>query len=51
MACGIPFVRLFTQAENPTKAYRLYESAGFRVLKEFPRWRKPFEQNGSIAAG
>jgi mycothiol synthase len=26
--------------ENPTRAWRLYESVGFRILKQFPRWRK-----------
>jgi mycothiol synthase len=48
-ARGVPFVRLFTKAENPTRAYQLYESAGFRVLKQFPRWRKPFDPDGEDA--
>jgi mycothiol synthase len=29
-----------TRLENPTQAWRLYESVGFRILKQFPRWRK-----------
>jgi GNAT superfamily N-acetyltransferase len=37
---GLP-VRLHTMREFPTQAHRLYSSLGFRVLKEFPRYRKP----------
>jgi ribosomal protein S18 acetylase RimI-like enzyme len=37
---GMP-VRLHTVAEFPTQAHRLYSGLGFRVLKEFPRYRKP----------
>ncbi len=33
--------RLRTLAENPKQAWRVYESLGFRVLKRFPRYRKP----------
>ena len=33
-------VRILTRKEFPTQAWRLYESVGFRVIKEFPRWRK-----------
>jgi len=40
-ARGIQVVRLHTVAEFPTRARDLYESVGFRVLKEFPRYRKP----------
>ena len=29
-----------TRLENPTEAWRMYESVGFRILKQFPRWRK-----------
>jgi GNAT superfamily N-acetyltransferase len=36
---GLP-VRLHTMREFPTQAHRLYSSLGFRVLKEFPRYRK-----------
>jgi ribosomal protein S18 acetylase RimI-like enzyme len=37
---GVEVVRLHTMAEFPTQAHRLYRSLGFRVLKEFPRYRK-----------
>lgn len=37
---GITVVRLHTVAEFRTRASRMYQSAGFRVLKEFPRYRK-----------
>jgi ribosomal protein S18 acetylase RimI-like enzyme len=37
---GIEVVRLNTVKEFPTKAYELYQSVGFEVLKEFPRYRK-----------
>ena len=36
----IETVRLHTVAEFPTQAADLYRSLGFRVLKEFPRYRK-----------
>lgn len=39
-ARGVAAVRLHTVAEFPTQAHRLYKSLGFRVLKEFPRYRK-----------
>ncbi len=39
---GVRTVRLGTTFENPTEAWRLYEQAGFRILAEFPRWRKKF---------
>jgi ribosomal protein S18 acetylase RimI-like enzyme len=42
-AAGVEVVRLHTMAEFPTQAYRLYHSLGFRVLKSFPRYRKPGE--------
>lgn len=38
---GIDVVRLNTVAEFRTRAMDLYESLGFRVLKRFPRYRKP----------
>jgi ribosomal protein S18 acetylase RimI-like enzyme len=38
---GMAVVRLHTMAEFPTQAHQLYRSLGFRVLKEFPRYRKP----------
>lgn len=38
---GVDEVRLNTVAEFRTRAMDLYESLGFRVLKRFPRYRKP----------
>jgi mycothiol synthase len=38
---GVKQARLRTLAENPQQAWRVYESLGFRVLKRFPRYRKP----------
>ena len=40
-ARGMEVVRVSTLAEFPTRARDLYESLGFRVLKQFPRYRKP----------
>lgn len=37
---GYRVVRLHTTAEFPTRARDLYQSAGFRVVKQFPRYRK-----------
>lgn len=37
---GVEIIRLHTVADFPTRACDLYASAGFRVLKEFPRYRK-----------
>ena len=37
----VAVARLHTVAEFPTQAADLYRSLGFRVLKEFPRYRKP----------
>ena len=42
-ALGVPQVRLRTLSENPQQAWRVYEKVGFRVLKRFPRYRKPIE--------
>jgi len=42
-ALGVSQVRLRTLNENPQQAWRLYEKVGFRVLKRFPRYRKPLE--------
>jgi mycothiol synthase len=39
-ARGLEVVRLHTVAEFRTRASDLYRSVGFRVLKEFPRYRK-----------
>lgn len=39
-ARGVEVVRLSTVAEFRTRASDLYRSVGFRVLKEFPRYRK-----------
>jgi len=38
---GIDVIRIGTVAEFRTRARDLYHRAGFRVLKEFPRYRKP----------
>jgi ribosomal protein S18 acetylase RimI-like enzyme len=40
-ARGVDVVRLHTMGEFPTRARDLYEALGFRVLKTFPRYRKP----------
>jgi len=37
---GIEVIRLHTVAEFKTRASDLYRSVGFKVLKEFPRYRK-----------
>jgi ribosomal protein S18 acetylase RimI-like enzyme len=37
---GIEVIRLNTVAEFPTRAKDLYYSVGFRLMKEFPRYRK-----------
>jgi ribosomal protein S18 acetylase RimI-like enzyme len=37
---GAKKIVLGTRLENPTQAWRLYESVGFRIVKQFPRWRK-----------
>jgi mycothiol synthase len=37
---GVEVIRLDTVAEFRTRASDLYRSVGFRVLKEFPRYRK-----------
>lgn len=39
---GAQVIRLGTVAEFRTRARDLYTGVGFRVLKEFPRYRKPF---------
>jgi ribosomal protein S18 acetylase RimI-like enzyme len=38
---GVDVVRLHTRTDFRTRAVDLYTSLGFRVLKEFPRYRKP----------
>lgn len=38
---GVDVVRLHTRTDFQTRAVDLYASLGFRVLKEFPRYRKP----------
>jgi mycothiol synthase len=38
---NVSVIRLSTVAEFPTRAVHLYHSAGFRVIKTFPRYRKP----------
>ena len=44
---GATTVRLSTVAEFRTRAKDLYYSVGFRMLKEFPRYRKPFSEMGA----
>ncbi|WP_049568685.1 GNAT family N-acetyltransferase [Streptomyces sp. SBT349] len=39
---GAGGVRLFTGSANPYRSYELYQSAGFRRVAEFGRYRKPF---------
>lgn len=39
-ARSVQMVTLGTRAENPTQAWRLYESVGFETHKGFLRWRK-----------
>jgi ribosomal protein S18 acetylase RimI-like enzyme len=39
---GIDTIRLHTNDDFPTRAKDLYRSVGFRLAKEFPRYRKPF---------
>ena len=43
-AHGVDVIRLHTNANFPTRAKDLYQSVGFRVLKEFPRYRKSFSE-------
>jgi mycothiol synthase len=38
---GVDVIRVGTVSEFRTRAIDLYHSVGFRVLKEFPRYRKP----------
>lgn len=40
-ARDVAVVRLHTMAEFPTQAANLYRQLGFRVIREFPRYRKP----------
>jgi mycothiol synthase len=40
---GLEVAALGVDADNPTGAYALYESAGFRVTERFTAWRKPME--------
>jgi mycothiol synthase len=41
-ARGVDVIRLHTNSDFRTRARDLYQSVGFRVLKEFPRYRKSF---------
>ena len=41
---GVKMITLGTRAENPTEAWRLYESVGFETQKGFLRWRKARDQ-------
>jgi mycothiol synthase len=40
---GLEVAALGVDADNPTGAYGLYESAGFAVTERFTQWRKPME--------
>ena len=40
---GLEVAALGVDADNPTGAYGLYESAGFAVAERFTQWRKPME--------
>ena len=44
---GIQEARIHTLAENPHQSWHLYEKVGFRVLKRFPRYRKPLVKPGA----
>jgi ribosomal protein S18 acetylase RimI-like enzyme len=44
---NVEVIRLGTVAEFRTHAHDLYRSVGFRVLKEFPRYRKPPAQRAA----
>lgn len=46
-ACGMDVIRLHTNANFRTRARDLYHSVGFRVLKEFPRYRKSLNLRAS----
>jgi mycothiol synthase len=48
---GIDVIRLHTRTDFQTRAIDLYASLGFRVLKEFPRYRKSLvpESEANIA--
>jgi mycothiol synthase len=37
---GVKKIVIGTRLENPTQAWRLYEEVGFRIVKQFSRWRK-----------
>ncbi len=40
---GLETAMLGVDADNPSGAFRLYESAGFRATQRFISWRKPLE--------
>jgi mycothiol synthase len=48
---GITTARLHTLAENLYQSPRVYESIGFRILKRYPRYRKPMVRPRSPATG
>lgn len=41
---GLKLASLGVDADNPSGAFGLYESAGFRVTDRFTSWRKPMEE-------
>jgi len=41
-ARGVPEIRILTDADDSQGARSLYESAGFRELKQHVLYRKPF---------
>lgn len=47
---GITEARLHTRDDFRTRAIDLYLEVGFRIVKEFPRYRKPLDEGPRIAA-
>lgn len=41
---GLDVAALGVDADNPSGAYGLYQSVGFRVTERFTQWRKPMEK-------
>ena len=42
---GLEVAALGVDADNPSGAYGLYESAGFAVTERFTQWRKPMKES------
>jgi ribosomal protein S18 acetylase RimI-like enzyme len=47
---GAPEIRLHTRDDFRTRARDLYAQLGFRILKEFPRYRKPLHDEPRAAS-